>query len=169
MALEVCPYRTGTLPNWLKVRQQLYAAEIGDIDAAVAEQFQRPEIAATITPGMRVAVGAGSRGSDRYRPDRQSHRRSDQTAGRRTVHLSPMGSHGGATPEGNARCSITTVSNETTMGCPIKSSMETVELGIVEGDVPVLFRSHCLRTGRCRHPVGRVKPHTDFYGRSNPV
>jgi hypothetical protein len=58
-------FERGTLPRWLKVRQQLNDVEISDVAAAVAAEFQKPEIRAAITPGARVALTGGSRGIDR--------------------------------------------------------------------------------------------------------
>lgn len=165
MALEgLSVFERGTLPNWLKVRQQLYAEEIADIDAAVAEQFQRPEIDATITPGMRVAVGAGSRGIDRIDQIVKATVDQIKLRGAEPFIFPAMGSHGGATPEGQRALLDHYGINETTMGCPIKASMETVELGIVEGDVPVYFDRIAYEQADAVIPVGRVKPHTDFYG-----
>ena len=75
-----------------------------------------------------------------------------------------MGSHGGATVEGQlciiAHYGIT----EAAMGCPIRASMETVLLGHVEGDVPVYFDRIAYEQADVVIPVGRVKPHTDFVG-----
>ena len=165
MALDgLSVFERGTLPNWLKVRQQLYAAEIADIDAAVAEQFQRPEIDATIKPGMRVAVGAGSRGIDRI--DQTVKATVDQVKlrGGEPFVFPAMGSHGGATPEGQKNLLDHYGINEATMGCPIKATMDTVSLGIVEDDCPVYFDRIAYEEADAVIPVCRVKPHTDFYG-----
>ena len=165
MALEgLSGFERGTLPNWLKVRQQLYANEIIDIDAAVAEQFQRPEIGSTITSGMRVPsapAAAASTGSIR---SCKRDRRTGQAAWRRAVHLSGHGLHGGATAEGQRNLLDHYGINEQNMGCPVKASMDTVELGIVEDDVPVYFDRIAYEQADAVIPVGRVKPHTDFYG-----
>ncbi|MCO5223289.1 MAG: DUF362 domain-containing protein [Thermomicrobiales bacterium] len=165
MTLEgLSVFERGTLPNWLKVRQQLFAEEIADIDAAVAEQFQRPEIGSTITPGMRVAVGAGSRGIDRIGEIVKATVDQIKLRGAEPFVFPAMGSHGGATPEGQKNLLDHYGINEEAMGCPIKATMDTVELGIVEGDVPVYFDRIAYEEADAVIPVGRVKPHTDFYG-----
>jgi hypothetical protein len=74
-----------------------------------------------------------------------------------------MGSHGGATAEGQRELIAHYGITEETMGCPILSSMETVHLGYVEGDIPVWFDRHAFEADAVI-PVGRVKPHTDFRG-----
>ena len=75
-----------------------------------------------------------------------------------------MGSHGGATPQGQldvlAGYGITAES----MGCQIRSSMETVELGKIAPGVPVFIDRHAFEESDVIIPVNRVKPHTDFRG-----
>src|SRR5687768_12367103 len=55
-------FEQGTLPRWTRVRQRLDATLIEDIAAAMAAEFARPVVAATIGAGTRVALTAGSRG-----------------------------------------------------------------------------------------------------------
>ncbi|MBA2278111.1 MAG: hypothetical protein H0W06_10145, partial [Chloroflexia bacterium] len=52
---------------------------------------------------------------------------------------------------------------EAAVGCPVRSSMETVRLGEVAG-VPVWFDKTAYEQADAVIPVGRVKPHTDFHG-----
>src|SRR3954453_10598652 len=47
-------FERGTLPRWVKVRQQLNSVEVSDVAAATAAEFQRAEIKGAITPGMKV-------------------------------------------------------------------------------------------------------------------
>ena len=56
-------FAAGTLPEWALVRQRFDPTEIGDVRAAVRAALE-PEIA-TIRPGARVCIAAGSRGIDR--------------------------------------------------------------------------------------------------------
>ena len=74
-----------------------------------------------------------------------------------------MGSHGGATAEGQLELVAHYGITEETMGCPLLSSMDTVHLGEVEGHVPVWFDRNAFEADAVI-PVGRVKPHTDFRG-----
>src|SRR5687768_15801377 len=50
------------LPSLYHARQKFPRPLIEDVDVAVAEQFRRPEIRATIRPGARVCLAVGSRG-----------------------------------------------------------------------------------------------------------
>jgi hypothetical protein len=160
-------FERGTFPRWLKVRQQLEATEIADVAAAVAEQFARPEVAATITPGMRVALTAGSRGIDRIAEVLQAAAAEVKRRGGEPFIVPAMGSHGGATAEGQRELIAHYGVTEAAMGCPIRSSMETVLLGEVHNDgedVPVYFDRTAYEQADAVIPVGRIKPHTDFHG-----
>ena len=74
-----------------------------------------------------------------------------------------MGSHGGATPEGQeavlARLGITADS----CGAPVQVSMETVTVGRVWGEVPLPFAREALGADHTI-AVNRIKPHTKFKG-----
>jgi hypothetical protein len=76
-----------------------------------------------------------------------------------------MGSHGGATAEGQLQILRDYGITEEAMGCPVKSSMETVEIGLSA------VRRQPVRIDKyASEAVGillfnRVKPHTSFRGR----
>ena len=50
------------------------------------------------------------------------------------------------------------------IGCEIRSSMETVQIGDVEGGIPVFMDRHAHDEADVIVPINRVKPHTDFTG-----
>jgi hypothetical protein len=75
-----------------------------------------------------------------------------------------MGSHGGATPEGQRALIEHYGVTEEFLGCPIRATMETVHLGNLEGGVPVYIDRIAYEEADVVIPVGRVKPHTDFRG-----
>ncbi|MGH2613932.1 MAG: lactate racemase domain-containing protein [Thermomicrobiales bacterium] len=161
MGLEI--FERGELPRWAPVRQFLDAAEIGDVRAAVAEQLGRPGVSDRLRPGQRVAITAGSRGIDRI--DEVVRAVVDEVCslGAEPFVIPAMGSHGGATAEGQRELIAHYGITEATMGCPILSSMDTVHLGEVEDGVPVWFDRNAFEADAVI-PVVRVKPHTDFRG-----
>jgi hypothetical protein len=164
MGLEI--FERGELPRWAPVRQQLDATDVGDVAAAVAAQFSRPEIAATIRAGQRVALTAGSRGIDKNDQVLKAAVNEIRRLDAEPFIVPAMGSHGGATAEGQAEMIAHFGITEATMGCPILSSMATVHLGEIEemGEtVPVWFDQNAYHADAVI-PVGRVKPHTDFHG-----
>lgn len=161
MGLEI--FERGTLPRWAPVRQQLDATDIGDVAAAVAAQFARPEIGGVVKPGTSVALTAGSRGIDKFDQVLKAAVAEVKRRGAVPFIVPAMGSHAGATAEGQLAMVAHYGVTEEAMGCPIRSSMETVQLGTVEGDVPVWFDKNAYGADAVI-PVGRVKPHTDFRG-----
>ena len=161
MGLEI--FERGDLPQWAPVRQQLDSTDIGDVRAAIATQFQRDGVGDRLLPGQRVAITAGSRGIDRIDEVIQAVVDAVRARDAQPFIVPAMGSHGGATAEGQRELIAHYGITEETMGCPILSSMETVHLGYVEGDVPVWFDKNAYEADAVI-PVGRVKPHTDFRG-----
>ena len=162
MGLEV--FERGTLPRWAPVRQHLDATDVGDVGRAVAAEFARPEVLQAITPGTRVALTCGSRGIDRIDAVLKAAVAAVRRLGGEPFIVPAMGSHGGATAEGQTELIAHYGVTEATMGCPIRSSMETVLLGEVEDGVPVWFDRIAYERADAVIPVGRVKPHTDFHG-----
>ena len=161
MGLEI--FERGDLPRWAPLRQQLDATEVPDIAAAVAAEFARSGIGGAIRPGQRVALTAGSRGIDRIDEVVKAAVSEVRRLGAEPFIVPAMGSHGGATAEGQRELISHYGITEATMGCPILSSMETVLLGNVRADVPVYFDRNAFEADAVI-PIGRVKPHTDFRG-----
>src|SRR5271157_3860173 len=75
-----------------------------------------------------------------------------------------MGSHGGATAEGQLEVLAEYGITSESMGCEIRSSMETVELGEVGPGVPVFVDRNAFEGADVIVPINRVKVHTDFTG-----
>src|SRR5215212_3188198 len=151
-------FERGTFPRLLKVRQQLEATEITDVAAAVAEQFARPDIAGTIKPGARVCLTAGSRGVDRIAQVLKATVVEVKRLGAEPFIIPAMGSHGGATAEGQLELISHYGVTEAAMDCSIRSSMETVLLGEVhheDEDVPVYFDRTAYEQADLVIPVGR--------------
>ena len=157
-------FERGEFPRWVKVRQRLDATEVSDIAAAIAAEFAKPGIGDAIAPGMSVALTAGSRGI--HAIDQIVRACADEIRARgATPFIVPaMGSHGGATVEGQLSILAHYGITETAMGCKIRASMETVHLGFVEATVPVYFDRIAYEQADVVIPIGRVKPHTDFVG-----
>jgi hypothetical protein len=75
-----------------------------------------------------------------------------------------MGSHGGATPDGQVEVLASLGITEASIGCEIRSSMDTVEIGRVRDSVPVFVDRIAYDDADVIVPINRVKPHTDFTG-----
>ena len=134
-----------------------------EIPAMVRAGLSRPEIAAKIKPGMRIAITAGSRGVTNIALIIQSIVDFAKERDAKPFIVPAMGSHGGATAEGQRAILASYDITEETMGCPILSSMETVVLGLSDNGKEV----HCDKNAFEADGiivVGRVKAHTAFRG-----
>jgi hypothetical protein len=135
---------------------------VGDVEAAARSDVVS-RFAATVTPGMTVAVGGGSRGlTDRVVLLR------GVIAGLRDLGAEPfvvpaMGSHGGATAEGQKSMLEHLGMNEDAIGAEIRATMETVEVARTPSGMPLYLDRHAAGADRIL-PVNRTKPHTCFKG-----
>jgi hypothetical protein len=155
-------FRHERLPRWALVHRSLDPTEITDVGAAVDAAME--PVAGSIGPGMRIAVAAGSRGIDRIDEVVAAVVRAIQAAGAEVFVVPAMGSHGGATAEGQVEVLASLGMTPERIGCEIRASMDTVRLGEVEAGVPVYIDRIALEQADAIVPVNRVKPHTDFTG-----
>jgi hypothetical protein len=157
-------FERGTLPRWAKVRQRLNDIEEPNIAAAIAREFAKPGIGESIKPGQTVALTAGSRGIHAIDQIIKATVDEVRKLGATPFIVPAMGSHGGATVEGQLSILEHYGITPEKMGCEIRASMETVHIGYVEETVPVYFDKTAYEQADAVIPIGRVKPHTDFVG-----
>ena len=152
-------------PRLLPVRQHLYSRPIGDIPAAVRAAFARAVPRGKIKKGGRIALTAGSRGVANIALVLKTAAECVREAGGEPFIVPAMGSHGGATGEGQAKLLDEVFGiNERTMGCPIRSSMKVVELGRTpEHGIPVYVDEFVAKADGLI-AINRIKLHTDFHG-----
>lgn len=162
MGLQV--FERGDLPRWARIQRTLFSEEVVDVAGAVAEAFRGADMGALVRPGARVAIGAGSRGIDRYAEVIRAVVAELRGLGAEPFVFPAMGSHGGATAEGQLEVLRQYGVTEAAVGAPVRAAMDTVLLGH-EGDVPVYFDRLAATGADVIVPVNRVKPHTDFHGR----
>jgi hypothetical protein len=150
-------------PQFHHVCMNFSREAIGDVAAAVGREIDALLPASGIRAGDRVAVGVGSRGIDRLEVIVRTVCARLRQAGARPAIIPAMGSHGGATAEGQAAVLARLNVTEATCGAPVISSMEVEQVGTVFGEVPVYFSREALAM---EHSVvvNRVKPHTKFIG-----
>ena len=134
------------------------------IPALVYEQLSRPEISRTVKPGMEIAITAGSRGVANVDVITKAIVDFCKEKGAKPFIVPAMGSHGGATPEGQVEVLAGFNITEETMGCPIRSSMETVLLGYSEYGKPVYQDKNAHEADGIILSC-RIKPHNAFRGK----
>jgi hypothetical protein len=155
-------FDTGVLPRWALVRYHLNPQEVTDIPAAVTGAFAA--VPGAVRPGLRVCIAAGSRGIDRIDEVVAATVAEVRRLGGLPFIIPAMGSHGGATPEGQLEVLASYGMTPERMGCEIRSGMETVQLGEVEEGIPVYIDRNAYEGADVIIPINRVKPHTDFHG-----
>ena len=135
-----------------------------EIPGIVEEGIRRQGLLSRLKEGDTVAVTAGSRGIHNYDQVVKSVVDVLKKAGARPFIFPAMGRHGGAVSEGQLRILEGYGITEETMGVPVISSMETVQIGETPHGLPVHMDKNAASADFIV-PVGRVKPHTDFRGR----
>jgi hypothetical protein len=145
-----------------RVRQNFPRPAPLDVRAAMAAEFAK--LRGQLKPGARIAVGVGSRGITNLRAIIKAVIGELQAAGVRPFIIPAMGSHGGATPEGQRDVLATYDITEASMGVPIHASLDVREVGVTADGSPVYCSVEALSADGIM-VVNRIKPHTDFYGR----
>jgi hypothetical protein len=146
-------------PRWALVRHRLDDTEVGDARDAVRAALE--PVMGLVEPGMRVCITGGSRGIDRIAEITRAVVDRVAQAGGSPFIVPAMGSHGGATPEGQLAILAGYGITPEEMGCEILATMETIELGEVEPGVPV-FLDRNAAAADLIIPLNRIKPHTGF-------
>lgn len=148
-------------PRMLPVRQRFKAPQLSDVAAAAAAALE--QVRARITPGMTVAITAGSRGIHDKPTVVRAAGEWLRSVGAKPFVVPAMGSHGGATAEGQVGMLAELGMTEHTLGMPIQSTMETVDLGAVP-DGPTAYLDRNAEAADAILVINRIKAHTDFKG-----
>src|SRR6266540_3059578 len=151
---------TVALPRFIQVRQKFIPSEPVDVVGTLGREFER--VRPKVKPGARVAVAVGSRGIANLDKLIGAVTQELRQAGAAPFIVPAMGSHGGATPEGQVRLLADYGVTEQRMGAPIRAAMDVERLGATADGIEVLWSAEALRSDGVV-VVNRVKPHTDFY------
>ena len=134
-----------------------------DIEKAIFSEIDRAGMGERILPGKRIAVTAGSRGIRNVDEITRSVVAYVKSRGAIPFIVPAMGSHGGATAEGQKELLAGYGITEEKMGCEIRSSMETVFLGLSELGKPVYMDKNAYESDGVILSC-RLKPHNAFRG-----
>lgn len=153
------------IPKMFRAKQSFPRTYIKpeDIPATVVAEMSKTRIVDLIKPGMNIAITAGSRGIANVDIITRAIVDYVKAKGANPFIVPAMGSHGGATAEGQKEMLAGFNITEKTMGCPIKSDMTTVVLGQSElGKTVYLDKNAYDADGII--VACRVKPHNAFRG-----
>ena len=149
------------LPRLLRIRQNFEATPPIDIPSTLDVEFIK--LRDKIHAGDRIAVGVGSRGITHLAEIVAEVLEQLRRIGAKPFIIPAMGSHGGATPQGQrdvlARYGIT----EESMNVPIRDSLEVRQVGVSSDQVAAYCSTEALAADGIIL-INRIKPHTDFAG-----
>jgi len=143
------------------IRRRFSTERVDDIDGALAAELAGSGVA--IEPGARIAIAVGSRGIAGLARLVAGVVAWVKAQGGEPFIVPAMGSHGGATAEGQQAVLAGYGITEAAVGAPIRPSMAVVELPRDGVEVPVYYAEEALHADGTIL-INRVKPHTSFTG-----
>ena len=154
------------IPNHVCIRQNFDRSHIPveDIAATVQRELDREDLGGKIKPGMKIAITCGSRGMTNNALMARAMVDFVKSKGAEPYIVASMGSHGGATAEGQTQILKDYGITEEAMGCPVKSSMETVQIGLSGVRKQPVFIDKNASEADGILLFNRIKPHTSFRG-----
>jgi len=154
---------TNHFPKMLALEQSYPPSAALDFPALLEQQFTQTGLRDEIKPGMRIALGVGSRGITNLKDIVKATLGVLTRAGARPFIIPAMGSHGGATPQGQTEMLAGYGVTAESMGVPIEASMEVKKIGTALDGLDVVFSVPALAADGIL-VLNRIKPHTDFRG-----
>lgn len=151
------------LPAMHKVRQDFPRPRLDDVEAQIRKEFARPEIAAKIKSGAKIAVAVGSRGIKNIDKIVKETVAQIKALGGEPFIVSAMGSHGGGTPEGQREVLESYGITAANIGARVVTSVDVVPIGETNRGVKVYFDREAFNADLVV-PINRIKLHTDFVG-----
>ena len=152
-----------SIPDLVPVWREYPDDVVGDLPTAVHVALNAARIAPRIFAGASIAIAVGSRGISGL-PEIVASTVSWLKAREARPFIVPaMGSHGGATAEGQTRALFELGVTEASAGCPIESSMEVKRVGALSDGMPVYIDAKAAQADGIL-VINRIKPHTAFCG-----
>jgi len=151
------------LPQMAPVTQHYQRPQVKDVEAEVSRLLRQNGCLARLQKGQTVAITAGSRGITNLPLILRTIVREVKAVGGIPFLVPAMGSHGGASAEGQIKLLKGLGIDEETVEAPIKSSMETNVIGTTDRGMPVHMDAHAAAADAVI-AVNRIKPHTSYRG-----
>lgn len=151
------------LPKMVKVRQKFRTPQIADVAGEVKKAIKEADVLSRINEDDRVAIAVGSRGVADLPTLVRETVAAVKEAGGNPFIVPAMGSHGGATAEGQIDVLLQLGISEESVGAPIMSSMEVIQLDELPNGLPVYIDKLAYESDKII-VINRIKPHTAFRG-----
>ena len=151
-----------SFPPIARVRQSVPQPRVADVPGTIRRLILESRLRERVKPGGRIALGIGSRGISVLPSAARAAVEALQQMGYRPFIVAAMGSHGGATPEGQRALLAGYGITPEAMGVEVRTDMDTVVLGTSPVGLPIYFDKNASEADGIVL-INRVKPHTDFH------
>ncbi|MFJ7469964.1 lactate racemase domain-containing protein [Peribacillus frigoritolerans] len=151
------------LPKMVQVRQKFRTPQIADVAGEVKKAIKEAGVLSRINEDDRVAIAVGSRGVADLPILVRETVAAVKEAGANPFIVPAMGSHGGATAEGQIDVLLQLGISEEAVGAPIRSSMDVIKLDELPNGLPVYIDKLAYESDKII-VINRIKPHTAFRG-----
>ena len=151
------------IPRFFAARQCFADKKVEDIPSAMYEQLVQNDLLQRIRPNASIAITVGSRQIASMPEVVRTLVRICRDRGAKPYIIPAMGSHGGATAEGQREILIEYGITEESVGAPLYSDMETVQIGLTSENEPVWAAKHLLETDGII-VLNRIKAHPGISG-----
>ena len=145
----------------IRLRQAFDRTRVADIPGAVQAELKKLALEQRIRPGQRIALTGGSRGVANIALILKTVVDYLKSLGAKPFIFPAMGSHGGATAEGQTALLAHYQVTEAFTGAPVLSSMDAVEISRTQDGVPVFIDKNAFEADGII-VINRIKPHTKF-------
>lgn len=152
-----------TIPRFVRVRQRFERTSITDFYAAIKAGVADRGLEGCLAAGRRIAITAGSRQIRNVPEILRAVVRVVREAGCEPFIMPAMGSHGGATDEGQAALLASYGIREESIGAPIVSSMRVQGVGALD-DGSIVYCSETALLSDGVILLNRVKAHPGLFG-----
>jgi hypothetical protein len=156
--------KDAAIPGLVPVRRTYPDHSLPDVRDAVLRALQRSTIEKYVRENARVAVTVGSRGIANLPEIVRTTVFWFRAQGAAPFIVPAMGSHGGATAEGQTAVLRELGVTEESCGCPVRSSMEVTQVGALPEGLPV-YSDSVASGADAVFILNRIKPHTSFSGK----
>jgi len=153
------PNKDQVFPLMAKVSQTIKTPRIDDVSGTVEQELHKLSLQDSIFDGARIAVTAGSRGITQIPDILKRCIEYLKNLGANPFIVPSMGSHGGATAEGQLSVLEHFGITEESMGVPIISSMDVVQIGTTSSGDPVYMDTNAWNADGII-AINRIKTHT---------
>ncbi|MRH45133.1 DUF2088 domain-containing protein [Aquibacillus halophilus] len=151
------------VPKMAKVKQEFDDSQVDNLGDVLRAGLDKEQIKKTVRPGMEIAVAVGSRGLDRLVETTAVTVKYLQDLGAKPFIVPCMGSHGGASDEGQKAVLEHLGVTKESVNAEIRSSMEVIKIDELSNGLPIYIDKIASEADGIV-VINRVKPHTAFRG-----